>query len=473
MRETPVEALDIESLRMVVGADRLAEVQVALGGMRSTLAGGRLWNVNSTAAGGGVAEMLARVLGYQRAAGIDARWMVITGDERFFAITKRLHHALHGMPGDGGSLGPAQHRHYRDVVAANAETFVGLVRSGDVAVLHDPQVAPLAAPLHAAGVATIWRCHVGADHTNEHTDRAWAFLRPHVEAADASVFSRREYVPAWMAGQVHVAPPTIDPLSAKNQALGGDEVTGILARIGLIACDGTEPAVHGSRVLSKVHRRARIVRTGPAPHSAAPLIVQVSRWDPLKDPAGVMEAFCRLDLERYGCHLALVGPDVTEVADDPEGQAVLQHCTSVWEALPAAQRARIHLVSLPMADTEENAWMVNAIQRHAAVVVQKSLAEGFGLTVTEAMWKAKPVVASAVGGIQDQIDDGTHGYLLPDPTDPDALAGTLKRILDAPHDAAAIARRARARVQREFLDDRQLTDWAALVDPLVGGEQAA
>ncbi len=375
------------------------------------------------------------------------------------------------MPGDGGSLGPAQHRHYRDVVAANTETFVGLVRPGDVAVLHDPQVAPLAAPLHAAGVATIWRCHVGADHTNEHTDRAWAFLRPHVEAADACVFSRREYVPDWMAGQVQVAPPTIDPLSAKNQALGGDEVTGILARIGLITCDGTEPAAHGSRALSKVHRRARIVRTGPAPHPDTPLIVQVSRWDPLKDPAGVMEAFCRLDLERYGCHLALVGPDVTEVADDPEGQAVLQHCTSVWDALPAAQRARIHLVSLPMADTEENAWMVNAIQRHAAVVVQKSLAEGFGLTVTEAMWKAKPVVASAVGGIQDQIVDGEHGVLLVDPADLGRFSQAVEGLLGAPTAAARLGQSAHVRASDAFLPDRHLRQWAALIELLLDRRQ--
>ena len=475
MRETPVQALDVDSLREVVGADRLAEVHVALGHLRGALGGGRLWHVNSTATGGGVAEMLARVLGYQRSAGIDCPWMVLAGDDRFFGITKRLHHALHGMPGDGGPLGPAEQRHYRDVVAANADALLGRVGPGDVAVLHDPQVAPLAAPLRAAGVTTIWRCHIGADHANEHTEAAWSFLRPHVEAADAAVFSRREYVPAWLDGRAHVAPPTIDPLSAKNRPLDAAEVAAVVARIGLVAGDAADDALaaQGSRAVAAVGRRARIVRHGPAVPAGSPLIVQVSRWDPLKDPVGVMEAFLRLDVDRHDCHLALVGPDVTEVADDPEGQDVLRRCTAVWDGLPERWRARIHLVSLPMADTTENAWMVNAIQRHAAVVVQKSLAEGFGLTVTEAMWKAKPVMASAVGGIQDQIDDGVHGLLLGDPSDPDAGAAALERLLGSPAGAAALGRRARARVQRQFLDDRQLTDWAALVTGLVAGERAA
>jgi trehalose synthase len=405
MQDVAIRPLPIDWLGAVIGLDRLTGVRRSLMRLRRLLGDRTVWTVNSTASGGGVAEMLPRVLGYQRAAGIRAPWMVIGGDEPFFALTKRLHHCLHGSPGDGGPLGPAEHRHYRDVLAANTQTLLGRVRPGDIAILHYPQVAALAGPLRAAGLTTIWRCHVGADVRNQYTEAAWSFLRPYLEPVDAFVFSRP---------------------------------------------------------------------VGPPVPAGSPLIVQVSRWDPLKDPIGVMEAFVRLDLDRHDCHLALVGPDVSGVSDDPEGQAVLAACVSAWEALPFRERARIHLVSLPMDDPTENALMVNAIQRHAAVVVQKSLAEGFGLTVTEAMWKARPVVASAVGGIRDQIDDGVHGHLLDDPADRDGLAAVLSRLLDSPHaETDGLGRRAKDRVRAEFLDDRQLLDWAALFDIVIPGHQAA
>ena len=168
-------------------------------------------------------------------------------------------------------------------------------------------------------------------------------------------------------------PPTIDPLSAKNQPLLPQEVLGIVARIGLVA-NGPADGIGDFPALRRIRRRAHIVRRGVPVPVGKPLIVQVSRWDPLKDPLGVMAAFTRLDLARHDCHLALVGPDVTGVTDDPEGQAVLKDCVTAWEALPPQAQERIHLVSLPMDDAEENALMVNAIQRYAAVVVQKSLA---------------------------------------------------------------------------------------------------
>ena len=476
MHDVTIQPLPIDWLGAVIGLDRLTGVRRSLMRLRRLLGDRTVWTVNSTAAGGGVAEMLPRVLGYQWAAGIRAPWMVIGGDEAFFAITKRLHHCLHGSPGDGGPLGPAEHRHYRDVLATNSETLLGRVRPGDIAILHDAQVVALAGPLRAAGLTTIWRCHVGADVRNEYTEAAWTFLRPYLEPVDAFVFSRPEYAPLPLhEGRVWICPPTIDPLSPKNQPLPPHEAIGINARIGLVAADDTAANATGqSATVRRIHRTAAITRVGQPVPAGSPLIVQVSRWDPLKDPIGVMEAFVRLDLDRHDCHLALVGPDVSGVSDDPEGQAVLAACVSAWEALPSRERARIHLASLPMDDPAENALMVNAIQRHAAVVVQKSLAEGFGLTVTEAMWKARPVVASAVGGIRDQIDDGVHGHLLDDPADPDALAGVLSRLLDSPHAVTdGLGRRAKDRVRAEFLDDRQLLDWAALLDVVLAGDQAA
>jgi trehalose synthase len=476
MQDVAISPLPIDWLGAVIGPDRLTGVRRSLGRLRRFLGDRTVWTVNSTAAGGGVAEMLPRVLGYQWAAGIRAPWMVVGGDDAFFTLTKRLHHCLHGSPGDGGPLGAGEQQHYCDVLAANAETLLGRVRPGDIAVLHDPQVAALAGPLRAAGLTTIWRCHIGADVHNDSTEAAWNFLRPHLESVDAFVFSRPEYVPfASYHGRFRICPPTIDPLSPKNQPLASHEVIGIASRIGLVAAgDAAAGAAAESAAVRRVRRRAGIIRLGGAVPAGSPLVVQVSRWDSLKDPIGVMDAFARLDLDRHDCHLALVGPDVSGVADDVEGPAVLAACVDAWEALPPRKRARVHLVSLPMDDPVENALMVNAIQRHASVVVQKSLAEGFGLTVTEAMWKARPVVASAVGGIRDQIDDRVHGHLLRDPADRDELADVLASLLDAPRAVTdGLGQRAKARVGAEFLDDRQLLDWAALLDAVLAGHQAA
>ena len=191
-------------------------------------------------------------------------------------------------------------------------------------------------------------------------------------------------------------------------------------------------------------------------------MAQVSRWDPLKDPCGLLDAFVDL-AAGSDVHLVLAGPDVSGVTDDPEGRTTLAACEARRSRLPAAVRRRVHLVSLPMVDLEENSLMVNALQRHAAVVVQKSLAEGFGLTVTEAMWKARPMVASAVGGIQDQIEHRHHGLLIDDPADAGAAAAAVRTLLNDPATATRLAARAHQRAREEFLDDRQLSDWATLL----------
>jgi trehalose synthase len=197
-----------------------------------------------------------------------------------------------------------------------------------------------------------------------------------------------------------------------------------------------------------------------------PLVVQVSRWDPLKDMVGVMTAFAEHVAGAGSAHLLLVGPVVTGVADDPEGAATFERCIEVWRRLPHAERSRIHLACLPMQDAVENAIMVNAIQRHASVVTQKSLAEGFGLTVAEAMWKGRPIVASAVGGIVDQIESGEHGLLVDDPRDPAEFGLAVRRLLDDPPYAELLGENARQRATAEFLGDRHLEQYAQLFERL-------
>jgi trehalose synthase len=198
------------------------------------------------------------------------------------------------------------------------------------------------------------------------------------------------------------------------------------------------------------------------------LVVQVSRWDRLKDMPGVLRGFTEcLDTLPADTHLALVGPEAAGVADDPEGVAVFDECKSLWERLPEEVQARVHLVSLPMDDVDENAHLVNALQHRAAVVVQKSLVEGFGLTVTEAMWKARPVIASAVGGICDQIQDGVEGLLLRDPQDLEAFGAALERVLGDEAYAAKLGAAARERVEDQYLGDRHLIQYAELFALLI------
>ena len=430
-----------------------------------------VWNVNSTDRGGGVAEMLQVLLGYSRGVGIDMRWLVIEGDTEFFAITKRVHNRIHGLRGDDGHLGERESAHYRHVLAANATTMREWMRPGDVAILHDPQTAGLAAALRDAGVITIWRCHIGTEHTDEWTEDAWRFLRPFVDLCAACVFTRRQFVPPWLDdGRVTVIPPSIDPFSPKNQQLAPGVTLGVVRHLGLVAGAGDDvPASFSRRDGSTGHvvHRASIVGEGDPIDPAVPLVVQVSRWDHLKDMRGVLEGFAARVVGRVDAYLALVGPAADGVSDDPEGAQVLGECVVAWQALPREARRRIRLVTLPIDDVDENAAMVNAIQRHAAVIVQKSLAEGFGLTVSEGMWKGRPVVASAVGGIVDQVAPGT-GVLLSDPTDLKAFGDALVTLLLDPTDAAATGARAHRYVRDNFLGDRHLLQYAALLQQLVG-----
>ena len=472
MEEVRLAPRPPEALSDIIGPERLADlVDRDAVAMRSALRGRSVININSTPAGGGVAEMLQVLLPLTRGADIDARWLVIEGDAKFFQITKRIHHHLHGESGDGLPLGEVEAEHFEHIMRVNTDELSAIVVPGDVVILHDPQTAGLARFLSELGVPVVWRCHIGIDGGNEWTAHAWNFLRRYLEPyVDAYVFTRAEYAPTWIpAERVHIIRPSIDPLAPKNQDMTPDEARAILSYVGII--DGPRsvpvPFVRGDGTPGRVERFADIVQTGPPPPADEPLVVQVSRWDPLKDMAGVMEGFIEYILDSTDAHLVLAGPVVTAVADDPEAGVVLNDTWARWRALHHHQRSRVQLVCLPMSDIEENAIIVNALQRHATVVSQKSLAEGFGLTVTEAMYKGTPVVASAIGGIVDQIVDGESGILVRDPHNLAEYGAAVNRVLEDPTLAAKLGAGGRQRVIEAFLPDTSLGQWEDLLVELM------
>lgn len=435
---------------------------------RETLAGSVVWNVNSTARGGGVAEMLYAYLPYVLDSGVDTRWQVIQVDDPdFFILTKRIHNQLHGDPGDGGPLGPAERDFYMRCLSESAAAFADQLSPDDIVILHDPQTAGLIPAVKETGATVIWRCHIGIDEGNEITLAAQTMLAELVEAADGCVFSRQEYIwPVLDQLKTTVIPPGIDAFTPKNQHMDDSTLEAVLGQIGL---SGTRPATppvftRSDGSSGTVTREARIVQEEPLPEDVQ-LVVQVSRWDKLKDHGGLLTLFTR-DLEDRDSHLALVGPDSSGVDDDPEGAAVYRELVEQFHALPDHLRRRVHLVSLPMEDLEENAFMVNAIQRRATVIVQKSLAEGYGLTVSEGMWKARPMVASRVGGIQDQIEDGNSGILIDDARDLPAFAAAIDRLLADAEQAARIGDAAHEKVRSGSLSVQRLVSHYQLLDGL-------
>jgi trehalose synthase len=356
------------------------------------------------------------------------------------------------------------------VTESNGRALLGWVRRGDVAILHDPQTAGMATLLAEAGLHVIWRCHIGADRQNALTEEAWHFLGEHLEAAAAVVFTRATYVPPEVpAAKVAIIAPSIDPFSPKNQDLSFRSRHQILNRMGVLGSrpDGPAPFKRRDGTWGQVVNTASVVSDGTPLDPSVPLVVQVSRWDRLKDMPGVMHGFAAGLTEGVPANLALVGPAVEGVTDDPEGAEVFAECRTVWEQFPSAVRRRIRLITLPMDDVDENAIMVNAIQSQATVIVQKSLVEGFGLTVAEGMWKAKAVVASAVGGIVDQIRPGT-GVLLEDPADVGAFGDTLLDLFSRPDQIEVLGQAARHYVHENFIGDLHLLRYAALIERVVG-----
>jgi trehalose synthase len=320
----------------------------------------------------------------------------------------------------------------------------------------------------------IWRCHIGADERNHLTAAGWELLAPYVTKAHAAVFSRESFVPEVCAGMpTAIVPPSIDAASPKNQDMAPAQVRAILRQTGLLAPDadnGAAPVYEApDESEARVERHCEVVAGGPLPDPDVPLIVQVSRWDRLKDPVGVLRGFADVETDGHGAYLVLAGPSLGSVSDDPDGAAVLSEVAEEWHRLPDEIRARVLLACLPMENLDENAAIVNALQRQATIVVQKSLKEGFGLTVTEAMWKGKPVIATDTGGIGDQIEDGINGVLLGNPLDQAAFAAAVSSLLESPERAAAIGEAARERVREHFLENRHTLQYVELLGRLLAG----
>lgn len=450
------------------------------------LAGRTIWLVNSTVMGGGVAEMLLPIVRLLRNLGFAAEWVVMESDDSaFFALTKRLHNLIHGS-GDT-RLGKADREIFERVGRQNAARLQPLLRSGDVLVVHDPQPLPIAGFLRAAmPLVTVWRCHIGLDVSNAATRAAWEFLSPYLEDYDRAVFSAPEYIPDRLAGRATVIRPGIDPLAPKNRELSLREAVEVLCRGALIPCPG--PTVGGP--YQALARRALPDGTFAPPNAteslgllSRPILTQISRWDRLKGFLPLMRAFAglkqaadgtrspidpvqrrRLDLVR----LVLAGPDPAGVSDDPEATDVLDELRATYAGLHPAIQSDIALVVLPMRSVEENALMVNALQRASTIVVQNSLREAFGLTIVEAMWKRIPVLSNSHAcGPRQQVRDGVDGRLISDPENEPELRHAIEEMLAAPDVLSRMGRAAQRRVHDGFLVLTQLRSWGQLLGAVV------
>ncbi|HEX5587464.1 MAG TPA: glycosyltransferase [Acidimicrobiia bacterium] len=398
----------------VVGIDVIDQITE----LARPLQGARVLHLNATAYGGGVAELLATHVPLLRSVGIDADWEVMHGSDEFFAVTKAVHNALQGADLDWT---PRMQRTYLEKVLDNALLFDGHY---DYVIVHDPQPAAMLSFLRErlggrmADTKWIWRCHIDLTDANP---KVWEFFRPFVELHDASVWTMPEFVPASLEmDRVVTAPPCIDPLSVKNLELALPFCQELTRQYGI-----------------DVHR---------------PIVCQVSRFDPWKDPVGVIEAF-RIVRERVpDAQLVLAGSMAT---DDPEG-------FRVWEETEEARGGDRDIFLLSNLH-QVGSVQINAFQRIANVVVQKSIREGFGLTVSEALWKGRPVIGGRAGGIKLQIRDGFDGFLVDSIED---CANRMIELLADPVGADALGAQGREHVRENFLSTRELDDWLSLFNDL-------
>ena len=389
--------MNIDDYEPIVGRSTIEELRL----LASKLSGQVILNVNSTFTGGGVAEILSRMVPLMGQLGLDVRWKVITGDAAFFQVTKKFHNALHGS---AESFTPDEFVLFLEVNRRNLEE---MQPRADIIFIHDPQPVALVEKRHELGGKWVWRCHIDVSHP---VPAIWEFMREFVVQYDAAVFSAPSFAQELPLRQFLIS-PSIDPLSDKNRELSPQVIDAVLDKYGI-------------------------------PRDK-PIITQVSRFDWLKDPTGVIEAF-ELVRKTLDCRLVLAGGTAT---DDPESETVL---AAVQER--AGTNPDIHVLLVPPNSDID----INALQRASAVVLQKSLKEGFGLTVTEALWKARPVVASAVGGITLQVKNKFTGLLC------HGIEGTayaLKQLLTNPDYAKWLGENGREHVRHNFLITRHIREY--------------
>lgn len=411
LQQVPVGIKRLDDYRPIVGDEAIAEIRA----LAEPLRGARVVHINATAYGGGVAEILQTLVPLMRDVGLEAEWQVIEGADEFFTVTKACHNGLQGMDIPFTDEMKEIWRRYSE---QNAGRFEG---EYDFVIIHDPQPAGL---LHfhgrAGGRYWIWRCHIDTSQPNL---AYWEFFVPHISQYDAAIFTMREYVgPGASFRHLAIIPPTIDPLSSKNALMEVEEARQTVARFGV-----------------DVRR---------------PLILQVSRFDPWKDPLGVIDAYRMVKGEMPEVQLALVGSMAT---DDPEGWTYLDRTIR-----HAGEDYDIHILhNFHGVGNRE----VNAFQTIADVVVQKSLREGFGLVVAEALWKGKPVIGGNVGGIPLQVIDGETGFLV---NSVEECAERMLSLLRHPEEAQRMGTAAREHVRRRFLTTRYLRDYLGLFRELGG-----
>lgn len=395
----------LEEYKLISGHEVIDQLEQ----LAKQLQGIRIVHVNSTQTGGGVAEILWKMVPLTKALGIETNWEIIKGNPEFFQCTKSFHNALQGnhvvMPA-------SQFRSYEETNAANADMLRPILEEADFVFIHDPQPLALIAHMPKRKGKWIWRCHIDASRPIRHI---WKYLRNYVEQYDAAIFSLAEFAQP-LAKPMFIILPSIDPLSEKNMELELPQI-------------------------KEVYDRFRI-------DPVRPLLLQVSRYDRFKDPLGVIEAY-RL-VKKFNPHVQLVLAG-GGASDDPEGELVLNETKKAAEGDPD-----IHVLLLP-----DNAHRtINALQRAADIVIQKSLREGFGLTVTEGLWKGKPVIGGNTGGIRVQVINGQTGFLV---NTPEGASARIRYLLQNRELIDEIGIKAKEYVREKFLITRQLREYLTLI----------
>lgn len=446
------------------------------------LKGRTVWMINSTEEGGGVAEMLPKIVSLLRGLGVHTEWVVVgSEDDAFFQLTKRLHNLLHGT-GDP-RLGPEDRALYASVSREAANMLQDRIRPNDIVVTHDPQALGVGAMLKEdLKVPAVWRCHIGLDASTPQTEAAWRFLEPWALVYDRTVFTFPEYVPSFLTDRADIISPGIDPLSDKNRALSVRKVAGVLSNAHM---DGRLQPVVTPSFETPAMRLQADGTFAPASHPDSigllhrPIVTQVSRWDRLKGWSHLLKGFERLKLQRRETEaefseqhsrrldlvrLVLAGPDPNAIQDDPEGLEVFTELCDMWHALSPTIQADVALLVLPMGSRRINALMVNALQRCSSIVVQNSIREGFGLTVTEAMWKRAPVMGTPAVGIRSQVRDGLDGRIVSNPEDSKEIAFVLNEMLASPDMREEWAHNGQRRVSEHFLVFSQVRKWLNVIN---------